>query len=397
MKTTRLKSLGLVLAVLAVAPLAWPHEGHNKAPGEGGEAPGAGPITITAEARKNLGLMVEEAQLRNLEKTLLAIGQIEAIPNFSAAVSSRIPGRIVALPITEGQTVKKGDVAVEIESLQLGDPPPRVKYTVPIDGIVTERHVVIGDTAAPDKHLLEVVNLSEVYAEGQLFEGQITAVKRGQKVRIYVESFPKETFEGTVELLSGSLDPQTRTQKVWVRVKNPDFKLRPNMRARLNIVTAEAESVTTVPHSAVLGEAGHLFVFVQSDTDELVFEKRSVVLGMKDDRYFEVSEGVFPSDKVVVTGNYQLQYVTTRKAPAKADGTNAPAATAHTEPKAGVEDGHEQSHASGSISPLLWMGVTLAALLLANAIILLVKRRAPKSADAAQPVPSLADAREGSK
>ena len=51
------------------------------------------------------------------------------------------------------------------------------------------------------------------------------------------------------------------------------------------------------------------------------FEKRSVVTGMKDDRYIEIIEGVYPSEKVVTEGNYQLQYVTTRKkseeAPAK--------------------------------------------------------------------------------
>ncbi len=44
--------------------------------------------------------------------------------------------------------------------------------------------------------------------------------------------------------------------------------------------------MVTVPHSAVLGEAGHYFVFVQSDTDELVYERKPVVLGLKDDRYY---------------------------------------------------------------------------------------------------------------
>ena len=185
-----------------------------------------------------------------------------------------------------------------------------------------------------------------------------------------------------MDLLSGTLDAETRTLKVWVRIKNPDLKLRPNMRARLNIVTAEADSVVTVPHSAVLGEAGNLFAFVQSDTDELVYERRPVVVGLKDDRFVEIIEGVFPSDKVVTLGNYQLQYVTTRKPaakPAEAGGTNAPAATAHTEPKSGAEDGHEHSHATALSSPLLWMGGTLGVLLLANLIAVLLKRRATPS------------------
>ena len=372
MKPNRLKLSATLAALLAFALAAFPHEGHNKAPGEGGEAPISGPIAITAEAKKNLALVVEEAQLRTLDKTVLVFGQIEVIPNRSAAVSSRIAGRVADIKVTEGESVKKGQVVVEVESLQIGDPPPRVQYSSPVDGVVIDRHAVQGDSVEPNKHLMEIVDLSEVYAEGRIFEGQVATIKIGQKVRVSIESYPTNEFTGTVDLLSGTLDAETRTLKVWVRIQNPDFKLRPNMRARLNIVTAEADSVVTVPHSAVLGEAGNLFAFVQSDTDELVYERKPVVVGMKDDRYTEIIEGIFPSDKVVTLGNYQLQYVTTRK-PAAKSGTNAPAATAHTESTAGVDDGH--SHASAVTSPLLWMGIMLAVLLLANVIILLVRKR----------------------
>ena len=378
MKTNHLKILATLALLLALAPVAFPHAGHDKAPGEEGNAATTGPIVIAAEARKNLALVVEEAQLRTLDKTVLVFGQIEVIPNHSAAVSSRIAGRVTDVKVTDGETVKKGQAVVEVESLQLGEPPPRAQYPAPIAGIVTDRHVVQGDSVEPNKHLMEIVDLTDVYAEGRIFEGQISAIKTGQKVRVSVESYPTNDFSGTVDLLSGSLDPETRTLKVWVRIKNPDLKLRPNMRARLNIVTAEADSVITVPHSALLGEAGHYFVFVQSDTDELVYERKPVVLGMQDDRYYEIMEGVLPSDKVVTLGNYQLQYVTTRKTVAKAGGgTNAPVAS--SVPPAVTGHGElEHSHASAAASPFLWIGLAVVALLLLNAIILLARKRPAK-------------------
>ena len=383
MKLNRLKFSATLVALLAFAPVAFPHAGHDKAPGEDGASAATGPIAITAEARKNLALVVEEAQLRTLEKTILVFGQIETIPDHAAAVSSRIAGRVAGVKVADGESVKKGQVVVEVESLQLGDPPPRVTYNAPIDGVVIDRHAVVGDSVEPNKHLMEIVDLSEVYAEGRIFEGQVAAIKAGQKVRVSVESYPTNEFTGTVDLISGTLDAETRTLKVWVRIKNPDLKLRPNMRARLNIVTAEAESTVTVPLSAMLGEAGNLFVFVQSDTDELVFEKKPVVIGLKDDRYVEVIEGVFPSDKVVTLGNYQLQYVTTRKPVAKpageSAGTNAPVAT-HDEAKTA-----DHEHASAATSPLLWMGVALGALLVANLIVVLLKKRAPAPAPGSHP------------
>lgn len=366
------KSIAALALALALPFRANSHEGHNKAPGQGGEAPASGPIAITAEAKRNLALVVEEAQLRRLEKTFMVIGRIEPVPNRVAALSSRISGRVTDVKVSPNEAVKQGQVLVEVESRQLGDPPPRVQLAAPMTGIVMDRHVVLGDTVEPDKHLLEIVDLSEVYAEGQIFEGQVAWVKAGQKVRIGVESYPTNTFTGTVDLISGALDPETRTLKVWARIPNPEGVLRPNMRARLNIVTAEADTVVTVPHATVLGEAGHWFVFVQSDTDELVYEQKPVVLGLKDDRYYEVIEGVFPGDKVVTLGNYQLQYVTTRKAAAKSGAsTNAVASAKTTEPG---HDAGDAAHSHVPTLPLWAMGLTLGVLLLLNLMVMLFRR-----------------------
>ena len=233
-------------------------------------------------------------------------------------VSSRIAGRVAGIAVVSGDKVQKGQTLVEVESRQIGNPPPRVTYQAPIDGVVTTVEAVLGAPVEPDKNLIQVVDLSEVFAEGRIFEGQVAAVKAGQKVRVYVESFPQDVFEGTVDVVSGALDPESRTLRVWARLKNPDGKLRPNMRARLSIVTGEADSVVAVPHSALLGDAGNLFAFVQADDKGLSYERRPVVVGMKDDRFAEIIEGIFPGDKVVTLGNYQLQYVTP-KAPAAAD------------------------------------------------------------------------------
>lgn len=371
----------LTALFLSLAPRAFAHAGHDKAPGEEGESATTGPIAITAEAKTNLALKVEEAELRTLEKTFTVIGQIEAIPSRRAAVSSRIAGRVVDIKATEGEAVKKGQTLVEVESRQVGNPPPRVQLPAPIDGIVTHRDVVLNDSVEPDKHLLEIVDMSELYAEGHIFEGQVARVKSGQKVRVSVESFPEDKFSGTVDLISGSLDPETRTLKVWVRVPNPDGKLRPNMRATLHIVSDQAESVTAIPHSAVLGEAGNLFAFVQSDDEGLIYERRAIVTGIKDDQYVEVIEGIFPSDKVVTPGNYQLQYVTTKPKPKPAAGE----AGEHKDAAGAAPHEHGTPAAPHGVTalqqPLIWMGGTIIALLALNLLALLSRRRRPAVED----------------
>jgi multidrug efflux pump subunit AcrA (membrane-fusion protein) len=304
--------LGVLATSLASIPLpAQAHEGekHAEAPGAAGAAVGSQEVQVTADARKNLGLEVVEAELRPLSSTLSVIGEIAAAPDRAGAVASRIAGRVVSVSVAEGDPVRRGQPVVEIESLLLGDPPPRARYASPLDGVVTDRHVVPGDSVEPNAHLLEVADLREVLAVGQLFEGQIGRVAVGQVVRVAVPSFPDVAFDGVVERLGGALDATTRSLPVYVRVENARGQLRPGMRAELAIVTAASDAALAVPRSAVLGDFGALFVFREKSGDPTRFERVSVVTGASDDRWVEIAEGLLPGDRVATQGNYSMQFL----------------------------------------------------------------------------------------
>jgi RND family efflux transporter MFP subunit len=175
---------------------------------------------------------------------------------------------------------------------------------------VTDRHVVVGDDVEPSRHLFEVADLSAVLAIGRVFEAQIGRVAVGQKVRVRVPSYPGDVFEGVVERLGGKLDPTSRSLAVYVRVANPDERLRPHMRATLSLITGGADLALAIPKSALLGEAGQLYVFVQDEDRPERFERRALVLGVSNDRFVEVIEGLYPGERVVTEGNYSLQYLT---------------------------------------------------------------------------------------
>ena len=299
------------IVILATAPLpAAGHEGHDDAPGATATSAGGGSqVSVSQQARKNLGLRVEEAELRPMETTLAAIGEIAAIPDRSAAVTSRIAGRVSWVGAAEGDAVRAGQPVVEVESLQLGDPPPRARYSSPVGGTVIDRHLVPGDSVEPNTHLLEVADLREVLAVGRLFEGQIAQVAVGQPVRVRVPSYPGDTFEGVIERMGGALDPASRSLPVYVRIRNPDRKLLPRMRAELAIVTKRSERALVVPRSAILGDFGNAFVFAERGEDGPLFERVPVVTGLSDDRFVEVIDGVLPGDRVVSEGNYSLQFL----------------------------------------------------------------------------------------
>ena len=145
---------------------------------------------------------------------------------------------------------------------------------------------------------------------GRVFEGQIGRVTVGQTVRVHVPSYPEEAFEGIVDRMGGALDARSRSLPVFVRIANPDRKLRLNMRATLSLVVERSDLALAVPKETMLGEFGHRFVFVQRDGEPDLFDRRSVVTGLSDDSYIEILEGILPGDQVVSEGNYSLQYLT---------------------------------------------------------------------------------------
>lgn len=268
-----------------------------------------GRVKLTSAMVRNLDLQTAEVEVRPIEKSFPALGVIEPEPGQLTAITSRVAGRITRLAAHDGQQVKAGDFLMEVESRVVAESPPRISFRAPRDGIVLGTNVVLGDAVEPNKALITLIDLSEVDAIARVFEGQIGAVKIGQAVRIRTVAYPEETFLGRVKATAAGLDAQSATLRVFVHVENPAGKLLPGMRTQLAFVTAESEAAVVVPRAAVLGEGPDLFVFRQILTAPFTYERTPVVVGLRDDRFIEIIDGVLPGDHVVTRGNYQLQYV----------------------------------------------------------------------------------------
>lgn len=299
-----ISKLCMALLIALSAP-AWAHEGEQ----HGTPAPTAGsiggPVRLSEQAKKNLGLKTDMADLRPIETILKCFGVVEAIPDKVNYISLQSPGQAMKVMVNQGDTVKKGDLLAEVESRQIGDPPPTIQVKASLSGIVTERHLFVGESVDPGKVLFRISDLSKVHVKGHVYEADVGKIALGQKARFYFEAYPDQPFKGTVEFLGGELDEKTRSLPVWFLLDNPELRLRPKMQAEVRIIRGASSDVLTVPVNAVLGETGNYFVYVEIGN---VYERKPVVAGKRDDRYVEIVDGLIPGDVVVTQGNYQLQF-----------------------------------------------------------------------------------------
>ena len=149
--------------------------------------------------------------------------------------------------------VKSAQVALERAKRNL-------EYTniyAPIDGVVVERNVDLGQTvaaslSAPQLFLI-ANNLTDMQILAKVGEGDIAGIKEGQKVKFTVQALPRDTFEGTVQQvrLQSATSENVVNYTVVVSVSNEKKKLLPGMTARVKFVTRSAENVLKVANAAL--------------------------------------------------------------------------------------------------------------------------------------------------
>lgn len=303
----------------------------------------AGLVVLDETGVKNLRIQTAVAEPGEFEETIFALGRIDVYPGKRAVVSSRIPGRAVDVFVRHDHPIKQGDVALTVESRQYGEPPPTIKVTAPISGLVSMANVVPGQPVEPENILAEILDLTEVYALARVPDHLAGRLKPGLKARITVAASPGPAFEAELEHFGATADAENGTIEAAFHVANPGSVLRPGMRAEFSIVVSQRSGVVSVPRSALQGDPAGRFVYVKDFELPHAFLKTPVVVGQTNERVAEIVSGLLPADEVVTQGAYSLAFAGGGTVSLKAalDAAHGHEHNADGSEKAGKADAHE--------------------------------------------------------
>lgn len=184
-----------------------------------------------------------------------------------------------------------------------------------IDGEVVARNVNPGMevqgqySGGGAVELFTIGDVNPVWVLADAFEMDLARVRRGEHVKVKVVAYPERTFEGTVDWVSGSLDPATRTAKVRCTIDNADRALKPEMFATISI-SVEGQKKLAVPRTAILHLGDHTVAFVpagQTPDGKLRFERRPVTVDEEEPGDFvPVTRGLEKGERVVTAGSILL-------------------------------------------------------------------------------------------
>jgi len=186
-----------------------------------------------------------------------------------------------------------------------------VVVRAPIAGVVTDISVVPGDYRAAVSFatdvttpLMSIADLSTVWVSSDVPEPFMRHIRVGDSVEIVFVGYPGEKFSGRVARIGSSLDPQTRTLKVYVDLLNPARRFAPEMFGTMRHA-GTPRLLPVVPVAAIVQEYGRSEVFVERAPGQ--FERRVVTTGVRTGDLVAITSGLEANSRVIVDGAILLR------------------------------------------------------------------------------------------
>lgn len=316
-------------------------------------------IILDENGVHNLQIELVEAEERNFETTVFAIGRVEEIPANRSVVSSRIAGRITKIDVFEGDLVREGQLLATVESRLLGDPPPSIELQASQSGLVITSHVRLGQPVEPALELLDISDRSMMWAVAKIPEQEAAQVKVGSFAHIRIPALGDDVIDAKLVRFGVDADRQAGTIEGIFELDNSSGRLLPGMRAEFSVVLSQRSNILSVPRESIQGDPANRIVFLKDFEIPNAFIRSPVVLGEQNDDYVEVLSGIFPGDLVVTRGSYSLGFVIEGSGISLKEALDAAHGHEHNEDgseitpeqlkaKAPEDDEHEHSHSHQS-------------------------------------------------
>jgi RND family efflux transporter MFP subunit len=230
------------------------------------------------------------------EEYLQAFRASKASPQAGADLLSGSRNRLLNWDITE----------TEIKALEARGKALRTMTIVsPSNGVVLEKTVQVGQNVTPGTGLYKIADISTIWVVASVYPMDLAFVRIAQEAAITLTYLRGKTFKGRVSFISPVLDSMSKTAQVRIEVHNtPDFALKPNMFADVDIQTTALVGVVAVPEQAVIRTGKRDLVVLSEGNGN--FRPREVVLGVSAGGFVQIISGLKEGEVIVTSSQFLI-------------------------------------------------------------------------------------------
>jgi membrane fusion protein, copper/silver efflux system len=188
--------------------------------------------------------------------------------------------------------------------LQAQKPSPYVTYFASASGTVAELSIAEGQYAAEGSTVMKLEGYGGLWVEADVYPAEAEDIHVNQKVQVIVAGWENKPQTMTIQFINPAMQTGSQILQVRGTIPNPDNQWQPGQQVNILIPARAKTNALTLPVDAVIrdGKGRHVWL----ETAKGKYEPRKITTGMENFESVEITEGLQPGDKVVVTGAYLL-------------------------------------------------------------------------------------------
>lgn len=196
--------------------------------------------------------------------------------------------------------VDQARASLELAQLQLDG----ATIVAPFAGTVASVAAQVKEQVGPGAPMITLIDPSSFHADVRIDEVDIGQLEVGQEVRITLDAFPDEEFQGRVDYVApvAGVELGAVTYAVTVSFDPITVPLRSGMTASVTIVTQQKDDVLLVPNRAISIDRETGALYVEKLVDGKIV-RAEVEIGLQDESFGEVLRGLEKGDQVVISGS----------------------------------------------------------------------------------------------
>jgi hypothetical protein len=271
--------------------------GGQGAGGQGGQA-------RSGQARNAAVVQVTAVEQGTIENSVVINGDVLA--RNQVAIFPTVGGKLTESRIGIGDRVGIGNVVAMVDPSRPGEVYSLSPVVSTISGTVLQAPYSIGDTVSAQSALFVVGDLSVLRVETFVPERFVSSIRQGLGAAVSLEAIPGETFYAEIDEVNPVLDPASRTLRIRLRFVDrtgrgaADPRIKAGMFATISLVTRTRTNVPVIPRTSVINTYGSWIVFIVDENN--IARRRTLELGIENERSLEVLSGINLGDKVVTAG-----------------------------------------------------------------------------------------------
>ena len=314
---------------------------------ETGEESEAGLVKISAAVENNLGVRTGTVIKDDFNITINSLGTVQANADTLWQINTRVSGWIeklyvksVGIEVTKGQAlfefyspelvkaqeslfnainlnrralvnasksrlqalgVSTGQINRIIRSKKVSQ---NITVYAPQKGTISDLKLTEGAYISPATQVIKAVNLDTVWVDVEVFAGQVSLIKLGDKAVMSLDYFPGKKWIGQIDFIYPEMNASNRTLKVRLQFDNPTGQLKPNMFTSVTLTPQLNKNVLQVPREAVIYAGNMNRVVLALGNGK--FKSVLVHLGLENKDSVEVLSGLSEGQKIVTSAQFLL-------------------------------------------------------------------------------------------